>query len=180
MFGQPVAALRQGLRLAEHFLHFGSGAFRQQVMVNPQLNFATNPHRQTGEHVQRVYDSPIRRVFQRHDAELSVAATKFLKHGGDGGHRGQLTTLAKMVDRGEIRVAVLRPEVGHADRAAPQPGSRLSVRGTPRGPLVIQRPAVGLAHFRQALLLHGRMQRLPVPRPAGPLNKLGPLVNQPQ
>ena len=42
VLGQPVAALRQRLRLAVDLVDFGSRALAQQVVVDPQLHFAAD------------------------------------------------------------------------------------------------------------------------------------------
>ena len=53
-------------------------------MVDPQLDLGTDFHvGQLDEHVESVGDPPIRRVFQRNDAELDVPSIELFEHGGD-------------------------------------------------------------------------------------------------
>ena len=48
MFGQPVPALRERLRLAVNFKHFCTATFSQQAVVDRQLHLAADAYSQAG------------------------------------------------------------------------------------------------------------------------------------
>ena len=75
-------------------------AIRQQVVMNPQADLGANFElRQPHEHIQRVGDSAIGGVFQRHDAEIGMTAVDFLKDGRDAADPNKFDGLAKALDR---------------------------------------------------------------------------------
>src|SRR4029079_18210421 len=86
-----------------------------QVVVDAQADFGANLHlRHANEHVERIGDAAIRRVFERYDAIIRVLADHLLENGGDGrgaivGHR-----LAEAFEGREVAVTVLRTQKGDA------------------------------------------------------------------
>ena len=84
---EPLAALRQGLRLAVNLDDFAAGTACQQVMVDADLHFTANADRQPGEHVERVDNASVRAVLDRDDAELDMAAVDLFEHCGNRANR---------------------------------------------------------------------------------------------
>ena len=90
-------------------------------MINAQLDLATDPQWKASEHVQGVNDSSVSAVFDRYDAEFGVPSVHFLKDRSDGTDVNQIGSFAKPLDRGLVRVAESRSQVGnplHANFAA--------------------------------------------------------------
>ena len=86
--------------------------------MNPQPHF--RPDLEVGqldEHVERVGHPAVGRVLQRHQAKLDVAAIDFLENGRDRAHGDMLDGLAKLGDRGEMAVTVLRSQAGNLERS---------------------------------------------------------------
>ena len=63
--------------------------------MDVHFHLAADPHRQPGEHVQRVRDAAIGRVFHRHQAEIGMPLVDLLEHGRDGSHRHELDARPK-------------------------------------------------------------------------------------
>ena len=70
--------------------------------------------RWSDEHVERVGNAAVGGVFERDEAELDVSAVHFLEHGGDRADRDVLDGVAELGDRGQMTVAVVRSQEGHA------------------------------------------------------------------
>ena len=131
VLGQPIAALRQGLRLAVDLAHVGPRALAQQRMVDSQLHFAANPHPHPREHVERVGHAAVGRVLDRHQPEIRLLPVDFLEHGGDAADRHELDALAEAMDRRQVAETVERPEKGDARLADQTTGSRWRPRAAP-------------------------------------------------
>jgi len=111
VLAQPVPALRERLRLAVNPADFGLVAVRQQVVVHAHPHLGANANlRHADEHVKRVGDSAVGRVFQGHHAEVDVTAVDLLEDGGDVADRHVLDRLAESVQSGEVAEAVLGPQ----------------------------------------------------------------------
>ena len=78
---------------------------------------AGEPH----EHVEGVGDPAVGRVLQRDEPELDVAAVDLLEDRRDRADRDVLDRLAELGHRGEVAVAVLRPEAGHPELPLERP-----------------------------------------------------------
>ena len=90
-----------------------------------QPHFAADDQmRHTHEHVERVGDPAIGRVFDRHDAEIDVAAIDLLEDGGDAADADELDRLAEALDGGEMAVTVFRAEIGDLRAPSATPVSR--------------------------------------------------------
>ena len=129
---QPIAALRQRLRLAVDGAHVVARADAEQAMVNPQRQLAANSHGRAREAIERVGDAAVGRVLHRHDAELRLAAFDFFEHGRDRADRHQLGRLAESLDRGQVAERELRSEIGDAKRRLHGPRAADSSRKTAR------------------------------------------------
>jgi hypothetical protein len=67
--------------------------------MNPQADFGANLElRQAHEHVQGVGDSPVRGIFQRHDAEIGMAPVHFFEYCGNASHSHELDRLTETLD----------------------------------------------------------------------------------
>ena len=66
--------------------------------------------RHAHEHVERVGDAAVGRVFQRHHAEIDVAAVDLLEDGGDAADAHELDLLAEALDGGQVAEAVFRAQ----------------------------------------------------------------------
>ena len=90
--------------------------------MNAQPHFGPDLQvRELDEHVEGVGDASVGRVFERHQAELDVAAIDLLEDGRDRRDRHVLDAFAKFCDRGQVAVAVFGPEIGDADGALKGP-----------------------------------------------------------
>ena len=88
VLAQPVAALRQGLRLGIDPPDLAPVGPPQQAVMNPQPHFGADLDvGELDKHVERVGDPAVGRVFQRHQAELDVAAIDVFKYGRDRADR---------------------------------------------------------------------------------------------
>ena len=126
MLRQPIAALRQRLRLAVDRLHAVSRADAQQAMMNSQRQLAADAHVRPREAIERVRDAAVGRVFHRHDAELGLPALDLFEHGRNRADRHQLGPLAEPLDRRQMAEREFGPEIRdaqsrlHGPRAADQ------------------------------------------------------------
>ena len=133
VLGQPVAALADRLRPAVDLLHLRPRTLRQQRMMDVHLDLAADPHRQPGEHVQRVGDAAVGRVLDRHQAEIGVSLVDLLEHGGNGPHRHEL---ARSCQNGAWRPGGCSCKAVPGRRSAagaPARGNRSGSRGRSRG-----------------------------------------------
>ena len=112
--------------------------------------------RQLDEHVERVGDPAVGRVFQRHQSELDVAAIDLLEDRGDRADRHVLDGLAESRDRGEVAVTILRPQAGHADRPLKGPGAAHQLAEDDPQRLRRQRALARRQGLRDHLVLPGR------------------------
>ena len=122
VLAQPVPALREGLGLRVDPLDLAPLAPAEQAVVDPQPDLGPDLQaRQPDEHLERVGDPAVGRILQRDDPELDVAAVDLLEDRGDRADRDVLDGLAELGDRGEVAVAVLRPEAGDPQRPLQRP-----------------------------------------------------------
>jgi hypothetical protein len=85
-------------------------------VVDSQLDFATDPCRQAGEHAEGIDDTAIGRILNRDDPIIDVLAAQFFEHGRDGGDRYQFCGAAKAFDGRQVAIAVGGAEVGDSQR----------------------------------------------------------------
>src|SRR5262245_18776334 len=84
------------------------------MVVNPQLHLATRADGMLAcKVVERVGDTAVGRVLQRHNAEVRLPGFDFLEYRGDRADRHQFGALAIAVDRREMTVALCRAKVCH-------------------------------------------------------------------
>ena len=132
--------------------------------MNAQPNLGADLQlRQAHEHVQRVGDPAVGGVFQRHDAEIGMAAVDLLEHGGDAADAHELDRLAEALDGRQMAEAVLRAEVGDLEHLlqGPRAAHDLAEDGPDGG--VVERALVGLQDVLAGLPLPGPAKRLPSP-----------------
>ena len=164
VLGQPVAALRQRLRLAVDAANLLLLAVGHQVVMNLQPHLgADHQVRHAQEHVERVGDPAVGRVLHRHDAEIDVAAIDLLEDGGDAADAQELDRLAEALDGGEMAVTVFRAEIGDLEHLlqGPRAAHDLAEDGADGG--VVERSLVLLVELQDVLqhfLLAGRREDL--------------------
>ena len=124
VLSQPVAALGEGLGLGVNPANLAPLAPAEQAMVYAELDLGPDLDvGQLDEHLERVGDPAVGRVFQGDDAELDVPPVDLLEDGGDRSDRNVLDGLAKFRHRGQVAVAVLRTQAGDAQVPLERPGS---------------------------------------------------------
>ena len=117
VLAQPVPALRQAWALEYTRRTWPHSHAPEQAMMHPHPDLGADlDARQADEHLQGVGDPAVGRVLQGHDAELDVTAIDLLEDRGDRADRDVLDGLAKLGDRGQVAIAVLRPQAGDAER----------------------------------------------------------------
>src|SRR4051794_12495291 len=92
-------------------------------MVNRQFHFTRDSQWQLGEHIERIDNPSVRRVFDRHDAEIGLMKMDRFKHGLDRRYRREIRAFAEAINRSEVAIAITRPEVRHANWLYQRPGS---------------------------------------------------------
>ncbi len=81
-------------------------------MMDLQAYLCTdNQVRHAQEHLQRVGDPSIGRIFHRHHAEFDVASIHFLKDGCDIVDAEKLDRLAKALDGGQMAITVFGAKI---------------------------------------------------------------------
>ena len=155
--GQPVAALGERLRAAVDLLDRRAVARCEQRVMNPQRHLGADLDRQPREVVERVGDSAIGGVLERHDAEVGVTGLHLFEGGRDAGHRHEVDGTAEPVEGREVAVGPGRAEMGHADVLLDRPGARDQFPKHGLHALVRQRAVVGRRHPLEHRLLAGRI-----------------------
>ena len=110
---QPLATLRQRLRLAVDLRDFRPLAAGQQVVMNRQLHLAADLERQPGEHVERVHNPPIGAVLDGGDAKIGAMAADFFEDRRDVADRNKDRRGPEAFDGGQVGEAVLGAQVGN-------------------------------------------------------------------
>ena len=113
MFRQPLTALRQCLRLAIDLGDLRSRALTQQTVMNPHPNLAANPGRLSRQHVERVGDSSVRGIFEWNNAQVGESSIDFFEDCRNRRHRRKFDTLSETLNRRQMAVTVLRPQIGN-------------------------------------------------------------------
>jgi hypothetical protein len=158
---RPGATLRQRLFFAVDAADFLLLAVGEQVVMNGQPNFGDDLQlRQTHEHVEGIRDPPVRRILQRHDAEIGMAAVDLFKNRGDAADLDEFNRSAEAFDGGQVAEAILRPQIGDLQHLlqGPRAAHDLAEDGPDRAG--IQRPLVGLKDILENFFLSGRRKDL--------------------
>ncbi len=95
MASEPVATLRERLRLALHFGDTRPRSAAEQTMANPQRHFPADTHAQPLKHFERVGHAPVGGVLNRDDAEVGMAPIHFFEHRGNAADRHLFDRLPK-------------------------------------------------------------------------------------
>ena len=137
--------------------------------------------RQLDEHLERVGDPAVGRVLQWDHAELDVPAVDLLEDRGDRADRDMLDGLAKLGDRGQVAVAVLRAQAGdpHRPLQGPRAAHQLA-EDSPQG-LRRHRAPAGRERLGDHLVLARRRPDLQAPillELADPKDDLRPSIQQ--
>ena len=74
------------------------------------LHLAADPHWQAREHVQRVGDPSIGRIFHGHQAEVGMLPVDLFEDGRDGPHRDEFDRAAEAMQGGQVAITVNRPQ----------------------------------------------------------------------
>src|SRR5208337_2322012 len=100
----PSPALRQCLRMGADSLDIGNTAHAaHQAVMNAQFHFAADLERRTEEHVERMIDRALARVFDGHHAEIGDPALDFMKYFVDCGHWQSAYGRSEMLQYGCLR-----------------------------------------------------------------------------
>jgi hypothetical protein len=112
---QPVAALRQRLRVRKHRLDAVERVLSpQQVVAHEQAGLADDEQRCVQEQVERARDHPLGGVLHRHHTEIGCAGAGAAKHFVDTGAGQAIDGRAEIAQRRLFAEGSGRPEVGHA------------------------------------------------------------------
>ena len=149
--------------------------------MDRHLHFAANPQRQAREHIQRIDNSAVGAVLDRHDAVLGMPAIHFLEHRRDRIDRNQVGRPAEPVDGRQVREAERRTQVDHAQRLQPAPrtGDHLPKNRVQRRRR--QRSGVQCVQTLPQVLFARVVEQGFVTRVSGgeePRRQLGPLIEQ--
>src|SRR6266851_1557516 len=156
---EPCPTLRQRLRLAIDSANIRLVAIGDQIMTNPQPNFrADNQLRQAQEHVQRIGNAAVSRVFQGDYAKIGMAPVHLFEYCGDAAYAQVFDRLPETLDSGEMTKAVFRAKVGNLENALQ--GTRAAhdfaeYRANRAG---IERAFVGLEHVVEDFLFARRRE----------------------
>ncbi len=143
---QPFAALGQRLRVGvdtRNALRLGA-LTDQQMVVNAQLDLATDDHVVFKKAVQRVVDRAFGGVFHRDHAKVHRTSNHFTEHFIDGSHRQTNHRMAEVLHGRGLGERTLRAEIGDLERLFKGQAGRHDFAKQPRHFFVAQWAAIAV------------------------------------
>ena len=150
---EPLAALCQRLGMgvdAGDLVGLG-GLADQQVMVNAQLDFATDDHVVLEEAVEGVVDRAFGGILHRHHAEVDRTGSHFAEHLVDGRHRHADHRMTEVLHRRCLTEGAFRAEISDFQRVFQRQAGGHDFAEQPRHILIAQRAPVALHHALEHL-----------------------------
>ncbi len=126
-------------------------------MVDGQPNLRDDLQlRQAHEHVEGIGDAAVRRVLQRHDSEVGMAAVDLFEHSGDATDLHELDRSAEPLNGSQMTEAILGAEVRDLDDLLQGPRATHNLTENCPYRAGIEWSFVGLEDILKDLLFSGR------------------------